>query len=354
MSDYFRYSYVLVEGGFYIDADDVYHGTPIGHLFVDGRLKLQPFCYDVATAQMVAPSIFTEPGADQPGWIFYFNTTPLIAPRHHPIVESALLNATASLEADSVTGCPKSQATTGPGNLTRSLFEVLSEGCSSEAMMVAHDWELTSTCRWLLSYRNDSRNWRLSESARCTAHSRFREAAMNLARTSLAVLRLAFRLGYGLRRILPKQTSIAFGPRRNSESHTIEKIYVINLDREPDRWSRVRRSFGAYRDGYGNDLLSLTERHTAVDARSFLLDLPKDADVDPFYTLADQLFVEPQPQTLPNTVFELEAPIRMSRAEVAVAKSHIEVWGRVAHGTQAHALILEDDVWIHPSFAPSS
>lgn len=162
MSDYFRYSYVLVEGGFYIDADDVYHGTPIGHLFVDGRLKLQPFCYDVATAQMVAPSIFTEPGADQLGWIFYFNTTPLIASRHHPIVERALLNATASLEADSVNGLPEVQATTGPGNLTRSVFEVISEGCSSEAVMVAHDWELTSTSQWLLSYRNDSRNWRLS------------------------------------------------------------------------------------------------------------------------------------------------------------------------------------------------
>ena len=162
MSDYFRYSYVLVEGGFYIDADDVYHGTPIGHLFVDGRLKLQPFCYDVATAQMVAPSIFTEPGADQLRWIFYFNTTPLIASRHHPIVERALLNATASLEADSVNGLPEVQAATGPGNLTRSVFEVISEGCSSEAVMVAYDWELTSTSQWPLSYRNDSRNWRLS------------------------------------------------------------------------------------------------------------------------------------------------------------------------------------------------
>lgn len=175
MSDYFRYSFVLVEGGFYIDADDVYHGTPIGHLFVDGRLKLQPFCYDIATAQMVAPSIFTEPGADQPGWIFYFNTTPLIAPRHHPIVERALLNATASLEADSVSGLPEVQATTGPGNLTRSLFEVFSEGCSSEAMMVAHDWELTSTSQWPLSYRSDSRNWRLSNQQAYRAFS-FSEA----------------------------------------------------------------------------------------------------------------------------------------------------------------------------------
>ena len=51
------------------------------------------------------------------------------------------------------------------------------------------------------------------------------------------------------------------------------------------------------------------------------------------------------------TRFELEAPIRMSRAEVAVAKSHIEVWRRIAQGTQEHVLILEDDVWFHPKFA---
>lgn len=168
MSDYFRYSYILVEGGFYIDADDVYHGTLIGHLFDDGRLKLQPFCYDLETSQMVAPSLFTEPGADRPGWIFYFNTTPMIAARDHPMIERALSNATASLEAGSVDGLPEVQATTGPGNLTRSVFEIISEGCSPDALMVAHDWELTSTSQWPLSYRDDARNWRLSNQKRYT------------------------------------------------------------------------------------------------------------------------------------------------------------------------------------------
>jgi len=162
MSDYFRYSYVLVEGGFYIDADDVYYDAPIGHLFEDGRLKLQPFCYDVPTGQMVEPTIFTEPGADRLGWIFYFNTTPLIAAPQHPIVERALLNATASLEAHSSNVLPEVQASTGPGNLTRSVFEVVSEARSSESLLVAHDWEMISTSKWPLSYRNDSRNWRLS------------------------------------------------------------------------------------------------------------------------------------------------------------------------------------------------
>lgn len=162
-SDYFRYSYIFVEGGFYIDADDVYHGTTIDHLFADGRLKLQPFCYDVATAQMVPPSVFVNPAANQLSWIFYFNTTPLIAVRNHPIIGRALLNATEALEQESREGLPEVQATTGPGNLTRSVFEVVAhESRPEEALLVVHDWEQTSTSKWPLSYRSDTRNWRLS------------------------------------------------------------------------------------------------------------------------------------------------------------------------------------------------
>ena len=162
-SDYFRYSYILVEGGFYIDADDVYHGTTIDHLFTDGRLKLQPFCYDIATAQMVPPSVFLNPCANELSWIFYFNTTPLIAVRNHPIIERVLLNATMALEQESKGGLPEVQATTGPGILTRSIFEVIAERiCPEEALLVVHDWENVSTSKWPLSYRNDKRNWRLS------------------------------------------------------------------------------------------------------------------------------------------------------------------------------------------------
>ena len=162
-SDYFRYSYIFVEGGCYVDADDVYHGTTIDHLFSDGRLKLQPFCYDIATAQMVPPSDFVTFGTNQLSWIFYFNTTPLIAVRNHPIVERALLNATTSLEQESKDELPEVQATTGPGNLTRSVFEVLADDTFPEkTLLVVHDWEETSTSKWPLSYRSDKRNWRLS------------------------------------------------------------------------------------------------------------------------------------------------------------------------------------------------
>jgi hypothetical protein len=175
-SDYFRYSYIFVEGGFYVDADDVYHGTTIDHLFSDGRLKLQPFCYDLATAQMVPPSQFVTPGANQSSWIFYFNTTPLISVRNHPIVQRALLNATTSLEQESKGELPEVQATTGPGNLTRSVCEVLAEEtCPEAALLVVHDWERTSTSKWPLSYRSDKRNWRLSNQQAYRASRRAEE-----------------------------------------------------------------------------------------------------------------------------------------------------------------------------------
>lgn len=162
-SDYFRYSYIFVKGGFYIDADDVYHGTGIDHLFTDGRLKLQPFCYDIKSAQMVSPSVFLDLGVDSQSWIFYFNTTPMIAGSNHPIIERALLNATNYLEQETKYELPEVQASTGPGNLTRSIFEMITEeGCPKEALLFLSDWEKFSTSKWPLSYRNDKRNWRLS------------------------------------------------------------------------------------------------------------------------------------------------------------------------------------------------
>lgn len=171
---------------------------------------------------------------------------------------------------------------------------------------------------------------------------------MNSDRPKLAAVRLAFRLGYGLLKFLPNQASKSFGPSESS-GKTIGKIYVINLDRAPDRWSRIKGELKRLRNECGQDLLDLTERYAAVDAESFLDDPPIDTDVNPFFTLADQLFVEPQPLTLP-TRFELEASIRMSRAEIAVARSHIDIWRRIARGTEAYALILEDDVWFDPTF----
>jgi hypothetical protein len=162
-SDYFRLCYILVEGGCYIDADDVYNGSQIQHLFSDGRLKIQPLCYDMATNMMVPPSLFTKPGANATSWIFYFNNNPLISGGGHPLIERALTQATLSLEKDMINGLPEIQSTTGPGNLTKSIFDAVTEnGEIEQTLLVLCDWENIAKNRWDLSYRSDPRNWRLS------------------------------------------------------------------------------------------------------------------------------------------------------------------------------------------------
>ncbi len=165
LSDYFRLCYISIEGGCYIDADDVYSGSQIDHLFDDSRLKIQPLCYGIGENAMVAPRIFTEPGAGSAGWIFYFNNNPLIAGSGHPVIVRALEQATLLLEKDLTNCLPEIQSTTGPGNLTKSIFDLAVENSEIEqSLLVLRDWENIATSKWDLSYRNDARNWRLSNS----------------------------------------------------------------------------------------------------------------------------------------------------------------------------------------------
>jgi hypothetical protein len=162
-SDYFRLCYIFVKGGCYIDTDDVYDGSQILHLFSDDRLKVQPLCYDTATDMMVPSSLFAKPGANAASWIFYFNNNPLIAGRRHPLIERALAQATLSLEHDLSGGLPEIQSTTGPGNLTKSIFDAITEsGEIEQTILVLFDWEKIARTKWELTYRNDRRNWRLS------------------------------------------------------------------------------------------------------------------------------------------------------------------------------------------------
>ncbi len=156
-------------------------------------------------------------------------------------------------------------------------------------------------------------------------------------------------MAINIRRLLPRKKSQAFGPLNTNKQARIKLLYVINLNRQPSRWAEMELELRHILDWSGAELRNLTERYSAIDAKDFIQEPLKDADIDPIYTLGEQLFVEPQPQTLP-TQLELNSQIKMSRPEIAIARSHINIWRKVAESEHEYVLVLEDDVWFRAGF----
>lgn len=160
-SDYFRMCFVLADGGLYVDADDVLVGEGWRDIFVGGKLKVQPLCFDVNADGMVPAMEIRRIDLPTEGRIFYLNNNPMAAPANHPILRRALTRATSILLGEDRD--PEIQSTTGPGNLTASLAAhaaEIQEKCAPPDYELLVNWDTTAESCWDLEYRNDARNWR--------------------------------------------------------------------------------------------------------------------------------------------------------------------------------------------------
>ncbi len=167
---------------------------------------------------------------------------------------------------------------------------------------------------------------------------------MNRSRPLLSLATGLYRLGLESRLLLPTQRCRTFGCSAVLQRRAIARIYIINMDRMPGRLTATLKELAHVRDRSGVALSECATRIRAVDAMQLDGHLTRIHEVTGFYTLRDQLAVEPQPRILPDQ-FELDRPIRMSLAEVAVARSHILAWRAIATGNCEYSLVLEDDVW---------
>eukprot|EP00658_Telonema_sp_P-2_P044598 TRINITY_DN3249_c0_g2_i3.p1 TRINITY_DN3249_c0_g2~~TRINITY_DN3249_c0_g2_i3.p1 ORF type:complete len:413 (-),score=76.32 TRINITY_DN3249_c0_g2_i3:97-1335(-) len=118
------------------------------------------------------------------------------------------------------------------------------------------------------------------------------------------------------------------------------RVYCINLDRRPDRWTGLEKELTklrAFAGEEGEGELQV-ERVSAVDGRTLELPVPEVAP-DWDNTRFANLWADMQ-----------QGEVRsLTPGEVGCALSHVEVWRRVAQSTSdTPALVLEDDVILEP------
>lgn len=159
--DYLRLCFVLAEGGLYVDADDVLLGDEWETLYRDGRLKVQPLCYDIDAGEMATAADIWRAELPAGTRVFYVNNDPIAAPADHPVIRRALDAATLKLLDED--RFREIQSTTGPGNLTAALAahaRELQRAGAAPDYEILRNWDSIAEMRWDLSYRNDARNWR--------------------------------------------------------------------------------------------------------------------------------------------------------------------------------------------------
>lgn len=159
--DYLRLCVLLIEGGLYVDCDDVLLDDGWTCLFYDNRLKLQPLCYNISAGGMMPNADIWRTDLPVGERNFYVNNDPIAAPAGHPVLQRALERATELLlRGDNQL---EIQATTGPGNLTTVLaahaHTAISRGRALDFSLI-RGWDAIAEMRWDLSYRGDKRNWR--------------------------------------------------------------------------------------------------------------------------------------------------------------------------------------------------
>lgn len=157
-SDYFRLCYIYLNGGAYIDADDVCLVNDIAQLFRENNLKVQTLCFDMDTNKMVKSS---NAYSDKfmKNRIYYVNNNPLIASPKNTVIERALEVATINLSNKVLVG-KDFQSIAGPGNLVNSILwnAIVKKEIPVDFCIF---WDDIAISKWPLEYRRTNSNWRI-------------------------------------------------------------------------------------------------------------------------------------------------------------------------------------------------
>jgi GR25 family glycosyltransferase involved in LPS biosynthesis len=149
-----------------------------------------------------------------------------------------------------------------------------------------------------------------------------------------------------LRLLTKKHRLEMFGVSKNR----IEVVYVINLDRQIERWKQFEKEAQIQKAYFNKTLLDFSCRISAVDGKKIDLENIETMEINRIYNLIDQYYVDPDPRLL-EVIRERNICIDMTKQEIAVALSHLKSWQKIVNDKISFALILEDDIFFEQYFA---
>lgn len=170
---------------------------------------------------------------------------------------------------------------------------------------------------------------------------------MNIIKGNKLVRRAKFIIKKLERKIAFKAEINVFG----NEPNQIQQIYIINLDRQKNRWKEFRKEAGLQKTHRNQTLLEFSSRISAIDANSDTREIDRTKIVE-YYPLSDQYYVDPDPRLL-SIIRKKPISVTMTKEEIAVAMSHIRAWETLVNEGKDYALIVEDDIYFEKTFASS-
>lgn len=166
---------------------------------------------------------------------------------------------------------------------------------------------------------------------------------MNIVTDNRNFLFLKFKFKKIVRFLIKQEKLKTFG----NDNNQINKIFVINLDRQEKRWKLIQEELMKIKVQNNKNLLNFTERFSAIDAKKHSI---KTSKINSSYRLEDQYYVDPNPELL-RIIREKEINIDLTKQEIAVALSHLSIWDKIIDKNIQNALVLEDDIYFENKFS---
>jgi len=135
-----------------------------------------------------------------------------------------------------------------------------------------------------------------------------------------------------------------------SSDDNIGVSYIINLDRQVNKWVQFQKEAEFQKVKGNKNLLDYCHRISAVDGKEINLKEFTSYHIAKSYNLRDQYYVDPDPRLL-SIIRKKSITVDLTKEEIAVALSHIKVWKKLVDENKPYALILEDDVFFEREFA---